>query len=835
MQSLRNPRTASPVSGTQNCCRQTATVCMSAMIGLLVWSPGNALALHWQAAPNGQWSGLCLVDPGRCGEESVSWVEAAVEESAALATSADDQQIDEIGEEVPVAIDSGMHVGSSAEAVRVFEQIVQVDAAPWIRLHFREVVLARGDRIEVRALDDRMEVLKRRHFRDGRGASRYMPGSGVSVALFAGPEAKASRLVVSGVEYGYASRPRAMPRSICEENDPPDDDRWASDDDRVCALRFTQRVCSVSRSIPCGCPGTGYDTAVEQCRDGQCYGGSRNTLDCGNGACPDGETCEDRLRSFSGTAFFITSGTAPGRCLLTAGHNFFRTGEELHQNSNFSTMLLCGAYGCGDFACEPDPENPGRWACPDKGPRPKEPCVTAVPAEPERDQYKRLHLVDGELGEQLPADWALVRMRPSRDHGAFRLGDQSGDQPEEIPDAVVTGHGTDDDPITMNYLQQTAFGRAIRSDKDTDPEVNDSNVIAHFIDTEHGNSGSPLIRDGDVVFGIHVQGRGVDAAGNPILCADPDEPNYAVSLNQQNRIDGRPLDFAMLERRCRGTAGTRSRFVKRIRSGTREVGSRVEYEIKMTGSAFAATAFTVRDFLPPELEFVSVRSTPPEALQTPDALPDADGVLHVDIAASPVRSTLLVYVAAYVRDNVEVGTIVDNYADAVDAGEVLLGADREIFQVRPPRTVVDADPNALALNWSTAPPPKIRPSEATYYKFAVSLRGLIGAGTLVMDFCEADYESTAWSVQEAVMLGAGLLPDQEAGLERSFTNGCKHIIGNVPPGVSPSLLVIFKATLKPGTPAYSRHVVLARLTDAGRTGTAAITELSTTVTAMEQF
>lgn len=879
MRTLQDPRETSAVLKTRNVPAQAAglRVWFPAIMPLLFLSPGNALALHWQAASARDLPGFCLVDPGRCGDAVAGWVAAADGDVvAATASSANVQQGEAIGEEVPAAIDSGSHAGSSGGTVRVFEEIVRVDGAPWIRLHFGDVVLARGDRIEVRTGDgSRVDVLKRRDFRAGRGASRYLSGGRVSVALFAGPRAAASRFVVTGVEYGYASRRASLrPRKICDWTD----ERTPSSEDRVCELAMQQRQCTNSGKR-CGCPGTafGNNEFEKQCPPGigLCQGGTRDGLPCGDGPpgdpaskpCDTGEHC-DVFETFYGSAFFVSPGQRPGRCLLTAGHNFFRDGEMRRNSSNYSTTLLCGTYGCGKdsgtgkfIECSQD------GLCPEGvGDRPGEPCIrygcwkadgqweqcpvdgdghcpTNRSDQCDTDRFSApeqysdaksldgVKLVDGEWMGGAPHDWAIMQVSPTRDHGAFRLaGSQWRYDPDlaekeawETPEeAHVTGHGAvrRDDPYDhngeiaepMEFLQQRAFGNAKRDRTWAEPDR-----IQHLIDTMGGNSGSPLLRDKDVVWGIHV-------SGPPGECtATPYSPNSAVYvLHRHDEAGGRALAPA-ITRNCPDAVYRVPRVRKRELPGERKAGGQVNYEIRMSGTVLATAPFTLRDSLPAQFDFdsVSVWSNPPEALLTPDAVPDANGVLHLDIAAIPDRKNLLVYLSARLLDDVATGTVVANSAEVVDSSGTRLAAGHTSF------AVTDGT-EPLALTWSPTPPPRITPSDTTFYKFGVAVGGLFGAGTLVMDFCA---DGSAWMVEPEVMLGSGLTPAQKTALDRSFTDGCRHTIGNVPAGISPPLLLTVKAALRAGTPGGSLHKVTATLTDAGRAEPGGTLMLSATVTA----
>ncbi|MBI5503309.1 MAG: trypsin-like peptidase domain-containing protein [Deltaproteobacteria bacterium] len=651
------------VRGPRHCVAGVVLVTLAA----LVLAPAAAWALRWQAATGPGQPALCLTDAGRClAPDDAASRPASMSEGAGFTAAPDcggaQQAAPQVGERVEVRIDSGAHAASAAGPTRIFDDVVEVEGAPWLRLHFENVVLVRGDRIEIRATDasGEFDVLTRRDFRAGRGASRYLGTGSVSVALFVGPYARVSRFVVAEVQHGYAGDRSLVPtpRSICDQRD----SRVASYNDRVCLLVAERGVCGMDTSVECWCPSS-TGGAPEACRDNICQGGTRAGLACGAVVCPVANSADPRCvaRTFVGTAFFIEPGINKNLCLLTAGHLMFQEGKSYPRQRNLSATLICGVYGCGlDGDGKPIDCNMATHTCP-AGLHAGKSCTDQTLGGG-LEQY-RAKLLDGEQLEVTlpgqsgaPHDWALLQVRPNVQHDAFGLSDAFGDR----EGAVVIGHGSDSGPRQMDVMQQSASGRAIRE--------SDSDVIDHFVDTEPGTSGSPLVLPDGSVLGIHVEGPA--AHGD---CRTSDNPNKAVFVHHKHAAGdrGRALEAAL--KRCPGArpVAAHMNMQKRIEDDPLP-GARVAYQIKITGKGLETNPSVLRDMLPPDLVFESVEVDPPEVLKTAPAAPGADGVLSLDLA--PYRGTVLVHVHTRISDTVAVGAVITNRAELRIAGAMVASA-----------------------------------------------------------------------------------------------------------------------------------------------------------------
>lgn len=628
-------------------------------LAALLAAAQDASALNWQSAPGLGAPSMCLADADCCAVADSMAVPSACAPAAEDDSSAASpnnvapssaQENGPIGESIALHIDSGPHTAGERPSGSVFDDTVEVEGAPWVRLRFEEVVLAPGDRIEIRTGHgpDALEVLKRRDFVEGRGASGFLRAASVSVALFLGRGAHASRFVVTEVEYGYAgdSSLAPLPRETCDLSDA----RSVSADLRVCLLLMGRDECDTAASNPCGCPRK-IGEIPGACVVGQCEGGSRDGKLCGQFAACGGNLCKTKF--YTGTAFFIERGDNKDVCLLTAGHNMFRRDTSHPDQQNRSTELLCEAYGCGEmngFGIDCDMTT---HRCP-AGPksqttRPSQWCTDQTHAGI-TDRYDVIP-VDGEYlsvgapnESDAPHDWALLKIHTRKQHDAFALTDAYG----TFQNAKVIGHGADTGPVQMDAMQQSASGIAIRDDE--------SDVIAHFIDTKPGNSGSPLLLSDDSVLGIHVEGP-----PRPLECRTEDHPNHAVYVHHTHAAGepGRALEPALAQ--CRGAGNARVLIGMNKRVRETGVGSWVEYEIKLSGHGLEIDPSTLTDVLPPELVFESVRVEPPQVLLTPNPVVGADRTLSLDLGVH--HGTILVYVRAHILRSVPAGTVVKNRAE----------------------------------------------------------------------------------------------------------------------------------------------------------------------------
>ncbi len=122
-----------------------------------------------------------------------------------------------------------------------------------------------------------------------------------------------------------------------------------------------------------------------------------------------------------------------------------------------------------------------------------------VPAQPE-DQYAKEEVVGHEY-EGMGQDWAVIRYKANPLTNKFP-GDVQGFykmnySPIKIDDEIrITGFGTDNEN-PKNQTQQTDLGKLVRF----------SPVLYYYVDTNPGNSGTPVVHEKtDSVIGIHTNG-----------------------------------------------------------------------------------------------------------------------------------------------------------------------------------------------------------------------------------------------------------------------------------------------------------------------------------------
>ena len=146
--------------------------------------------------------------------------------------------------ELSVDVDSGIigvqipQAGARDLQVPIWEEVIEVGDAEWIRLRFSDVVLARSTEnvresyIRVTSLEDGHEqYLDAQALREWSNTSAYFNGTSVRVELMASPNAtnQVNRVQIHGVQ---VSAPVVGPRSICGSVD----DRELSYDNRDARL-----------------------------------------------------------------------------------------------------------------------------------------------------------------------------------------------------------------------------------------------------------------------------------------------------------------------------------------------------------------------------------------------------------------------------------------------------------------------------------------------------------------------------------------------------------------------------------------------------------------------
>jgi len=146
---------------------------------------------------------------------------------------------------------------------------------------------------------------------------------------------------------------------------------------------------------------------------------------------------------------------------------------------------------------------------------------------------------DCEPDEQLPGglphgqDWAVFRIANNTETGKSAMESQGGSFViSEVPqdasiDVVVLGYGLDDDPPQAGFSLQSAAGEY----KGVDRQAANVVVIKHLVDTDSGNSGSPIVMANSAgeatekAIGIHTGGW---------CSSDASKPNMGTSfLNEE--------------------------------------------------------------------------------------------------------------------------------------------------------------------------------------------------------------------------------------------------------------------------------------------------------------
>ncbi|MEM7203538.1 MAG: trypsin-like peptidase domain-containing protein [Planctomycetota bacterium] len=159
----------------------------------------------------------------------------------------------------PMPVRSGTFDNPTAIDVVVFQKLVTVPDAPWIRLAMDEVRLPGGSYLEIVSVQDgHRQQLTQEGFAAWQNTSAYFNGDALLLRLVAAPGAEGVSVGMTQVEVGVDAPP---PPSIC-----------GSSDDRIFAT--DRRVCRV---VSIGC--TGWLINRENCliSAGHCCGGGFST------------------------------------------------------------------------------------------------------------------------------------------------------------------------------------------------------------------------------------------------------------------------------------------------------------------------------------------------------------------------------------------------------------------------------------------------------------------------------------------------------------------------------------------------------------------------------
>ena len=134
---------------------------------------------------------------------------------------------------VEFQIDSGLARNTNTERGVIYEKIIRVEKAPWIRIHFSTAEMGQSTEIKMTSLlDGAVQIHNSETLQEWRNTSAYFNGDAVKVELIVSP-GESSRIKVNEVSVG--KEPLAQTdenRSICGV----DDDRILSNDVRTAKI-----------------------------------------------------------------------------------------------------------------------------------------------------------------------------------------------------------------------------------------------------------------------------------------------------------------------------------------------------------------------------------------------------------------------------------------------------------------------------------------------------------------------------------------------------------------------------------------------------------------------
>lgn len=171
-----------------------------------------------------------------------------------------------VGELQPYREDSGLRQDANGVSAKVYEHVVHVKGATWLRLYFADVQLGPGSFIRVTSLlDNEVQELDAEALTIWSNSSAYFNGDAVMVELVAGPRTSRNRIVIDQVASELApaipARGCSYPCGICDT-----DDRMASTVDWACRL------------LPAGCTASVWNEDSCLVSAGHCIG-SNNVIE----------------------------------------------------------------------------------------------------------------------------------------------------------------------------------------------------------------------------------------------------------------------------------------------------------------------------------------------------------------------------------------------------------------------------------------------------------------------------------------------------------------------------------------------------------------------------
>jgi trimeric autotransporter adhesin len=168
------------------------------------------------------------------------------------------------GEFIPYTLVSGETGNATRDSVVVFDQVVSIPNAVWLRLHFSDAVLSPGSYVRMTALaDGGTQILDADFMARWSFTSAYFNGHAVHVELVVAPETSGDQIAIGSVETQIVVP--GAPVVPCHENDYG----ICGDDDRV----PSQALWS-ARFLPSGCTASIYNTSSCAVTAAHCASGS---------------------------------------------------------------------------------------------------------------------------------------------------------------------------------------------------------------------------------------------------------------------------------------------------------------------------------------------------------------------------------------------------------------------------------------------------------------------------------------------------------------------------------------------------------------------------------
>jgi len=165
----------------------------------------------------------------------------------------------------PMFMESGPRANLAAENQVVFADVVRLDGAHWVRLHFEELTLVGNSRIRYTSLfDGDVQEMGAEEAAMWNSTSAYFNGDSVLVELIAAPGTRGNKLALDKVEFEPLEEDMALTFcGICSG----DDDRVLSDED------FAGRIMN-----PGVCSGAVYNSDSCIVTAGHCISGSSQLI-----------------------------------------------------------------------------------------------------------------------------------------------------------------------------------------------------------------------------------------------------------------------------------------------------------------------------------------------------------------------------------------------------------------------------------------------------------------------------------------------------------------------------------------------------------------------------